>query len=103
MKLDYNLFEALELRGKTLRQVGLADPEVCHPKHWDEVITFKISLEMTKGNRYWPEPPLVYEVLGNGEKVRSRSVTKKEWKTQYLSWRKYMRQCYLESEPGPSL
>lgn len=97
--LSYNLMEAIHLRGLTLRQAGFADPECIHPRHWDEVITFKQSIQMTEGNLDWPEPPLAYQVVGNPPKLR-QNTTKGIWKTLYSSYRKYMRQCYEEREAG---
>lgn len=94
--LTYNIHEAIDLRGKTIREAGLADPECCHPKHWDEVITFKQSIEMSTGNGGYPEPPLWVEVVGNPPNVRQK-VNKGNWKSLYSNYRKWIRQCYTES------
>lgn len=97
--LSYNLMEAIELRGKTLRQAGFADPETVHPKHWDEVIDFRTSIEMTSMVGYMPDIPLWVEVVGNPPNVRQK-VNKGNWKSMYSNYRKYMRQCYEERGPG---
>ena len=95
MNTRYNIFEAIDLRGKTIREAGLADPEVCPAHYWDEVITFSMSIQMTKGS--WPEPPLVYEVVGAGPKIRT--LKKGDWKTMYASYRRYIKGIEVYQKP----
>jgi hypothetical protein len=88
-KLRYNIFEAINLRGLTMREAGWF--EVCPEKHLDDKIDFRMSIQMAD-DANWPSPPLVYEVVGAGD-CRQR-INKKAWKKAYGSWRKYMRQMY---------
>ena len=54
------------------------------------ILSFRESIKYSHDLAYWPEPPLVYEVLQND--YFHRKTSKLDWKRLYSNYRKYINQ-----------
>lgn len=98
--MQYNMHEAISLRGLTFNQAGLYDVQYMHPSLRDKVINFRTSIDIAREENQWGNIPLHAEILmfTHGTKADWPKTSRKNWKTLYQNHR-----CYLRQAPAPSL
>lgn len=91
MKAKYNIQEAINLRGKTIDELGFFDIQYMHPDTAKQVVGFQQSIEITSNEHYGLDIPLHVDVLG-ANRYAYNKIDRDKWYRAYRAWRIYMRQ-----------
>lgn len=94
----YDANYAISLRGQTMEEAGMFDPQYMHPNFAREMVDFRTSISIAEGiyNDRYMNMPLYAEVLltvGVNSGYWSK-LTRAEWKRHYKEYRIYCKQGY---------